>query len=143
VTNRIAVYTGIALAGLAGTFTSAEAASLGLMDCQPHHWVAFATAVELQDNDALRAMLSLPEIHTCDEIYNTIVVLTCADDPTLCPRPRFPFDAVAALVRTDGSAPSSPPEGPFPGQRPGEPLGHEQDRSGSMSPPAGGSSSGK
>ena len=116
---------GIALGGIAGSFASAQAASSGVMDCTPHDWLAFGEAIENQDNDALRAMLSDPELHNC-ELLVTIRILTCAEDASLCPPPVIIPTPPPIIFLVDGDdevPPPAPPAGPFPNQRPGQPYG--------------------
>jgi hypothetical protein len=116
---------GIALGGIAGSFVSAQAASSGVMDCTPHDWLMFGEAVENQDNEALQAMLSLPELQSCEPIITTVRILTCADDASLCPPPVMIPDIPPIIFLVDGGddVPPPAPPGPFPNQRPGQPYG--------------------
>ena len=125
---------GIALGALAGSFTGAHAASTGVMNCSPHDWLAFAEAVETQDNEALQAMLSDPELHTCAPIINTVAVLVCDMNPSAClppppPPPPPPSTLPPVIFLVDAPADVSPGPGPFPGQAPGQSLGIERDGS--------------
>ncbi len=137
---------GIALGGFAASSAGVLAASSGVMDCRPHDWHAFGEAIEAQDNDALFAMLSLPELGNCDPIIRTIEVLLCDVDPSACapvvivPDPVYTPPTIIFIV--DDVPPPSPPPGPFPGQRPGEQLGIEQDRSDNSSAGGGGGGGG-
>lgn len=145
--HRSLLRTGAALCVLAGTFSAAHAASEGLLTCRPHDLNRLAEAIANQDNDALREMLSEPEISFCPEYINTAEAILCAQDSLACIEPSGGGDPGDQPGDDPGDDPGdqpgddpndnpnddpddrpddvSPGESPFPGQRPGESLGRE------------------
>lgn len=151
--NKSLIRTGIALAALAGSFVTAQAASNGVMDCQPHDWLAFGEAMDPYDVDALRTLFAQPELFNCPEIYQTVQVLLCAEDPLSCVEPAAGDPGTPGDIPGDdpgdnpGDNPgddTQPGDDPFDGQRPGEPIGQENDGGDQDSPGGddGGSSGG-
>lgn len=141
--SKTLIRTGIALAALTGSCMAAQAASNGLMDCQPHDWLAFGAAMDPYDVDALRALQAQPELFNCPEILQTVQVLLCAEDPLSCVEP------AAGIPGTPGNVPgdnpgddTQPGDDPFDGQRPGEPIGVENDGGDQNSPGGGGNGGG-
>ncbi|MEZ5669720.1 MAG: hypothetical protein R3F55_20230 [Alphaproteobacteria bacterium] len=130
------LFPGIVLGTVLTSMSLAQAASTGVMTCRPHEWQRFADAVAAQDNEELARMLTDPEIANCNELYLTVQVLTCNENPMACIAPSAGPSPIP--VDIDDTPPTDNlffgPDGPFPGQRPGEQAGNEQDRDDNSSP---------
>lgn len=103
--------------------------------CNPEAWDMFGYAVEHREYGLLAEMLNAAQYKDCD-FYETAELLVCEANPLACLEPSADVPDVIDNV------PAQRAEGPFPGQRPGQSLGNENDGGSSDGGHSGGGSAG-